>query len=834
MPDSGGTTAFGALLRQQRLIAGLTQATLAERAGLAARTVQDLELGIARPRRETVRRLVDALRLPPEIRARFEAVTPAPRDRARRLDRVATTDAPGVAASRSHLPVPLTSLVGRESDLVALAGLRSARLLSLTGVGGVGKTRLALAAARAAEGDYENGVWLVELAALSESTLVPQAVARALGIAEQARRPLVETLVDVLAARRLLLVLDNCEHLLDACAALVQRLLAGCPDVRVLATSREPLGVDGEVVWRVPPLTVPDGEASTMPTPNPTEYSAMRLFVDRARQIQTGFALTDESVREVVEICRRLDGIPLAIELAAARVSSLAVGQIAARLDDEMALLTRGPRTAAPRHRTLRGTLDWSYDLLAEPEQTLLRRLAVFAGGWTLDAAESICAGDGIDRAGVLDLLSQLVDASLVIVEECSGEARYRLLEPVRQYALGQLQQTADETAVRDRHAIWCLALAERAEPELWLADQLVWFARLEVEHDNLRTALSWSVGAGHDSEVALRLAGALCHFWDMGGYWGEGHQWLDHALQSAANDNGPASVRALTGAGFLAFRAGIGPRDFARATRLHTQALDLAKLNGDTRHVALALSRIAQVAQVQGQYEAARQLHEEALALARHHADKLGIARTLDLMGRLAEWEGDYPRAVMVLEEALTLHRERGDRVSAAWTISMLGLVVRRQGAYERAISLGEESLALYRGLRDRNGLAFVLQNLGRVMHLQGDYARARSMFEESVQLWRDIGSRTQALRSLEGLAGVIGAQGHPDRAVRLLVATETLSASIGRALSRAERDVFDQLLSAARAELDDTEYASACVEGRAMTFDEAVSYALEEFVRS
>ena len=845
MPDSDGTTAFGALLRQQRIAAGLTQGTLAERAGLAARTIQDLERGIAHPRRETVRRLVEVLVPRPEIRADFEAASPSPRNRRGRPNRAPVPResadrhnlVPDLATrlvdwsvGQSRIPEPLTRTVGREGEVVAIAEvLPTTRLLTLTGVGGVGKTRLAIEAARAAHADYPDGVWLVELAALAEPTLVPHTVARVLGIAEQPGRPLIETLAGVLQTRQTLLLLDNCEHLLDGCATLIQQLLMACDGLRVLATSREPLGVDGEVVWRVPPLSVPNGDTASISGADPIEYGAVRLFVDRARLVQPACALTVDSTPAVIEICRRVDGIPLAVELAAARVPFLTVRQIAERLDDQLGLLTHGRRTAVPRQRTLRATLDWSYDLLAEPEQTLLRRLAVFADGWTLEAAETVCAGEDVDRTTVLDLLSRLVDASLVIAGERAGEARYRFLEPVRQYALGRLQETPEETTVRDRHASWCLDLAEQAEPELWMADQIRWFERLEAEHDNLRAALAWSVSTDRDSEVALRLAGALCHFWDMGGYWGEGRQWLDDALRTAANDHGPMTVRALVGAGLLTFRAGIGPGDFSRATMLLTEALELAKMHGDTRHVALALSRIAQVAQVQGHYETARRLHEEALALARRHADQLGIALTLDLIGRLAEWEGDYPRAVMVLDEALALHRDRGDQVSAAWTISMLSLVVRRQGAYERAISLGEESLALYRGLRDRNGLAFVLQNLGRVMNLQGDYARARSTFEESVRLWSDIGSRTQALRSLEGLAGVIGAQGWPDRAVRLLVATETLSASIGRALSRAEQDVYDQLLADARAKLDNDAFATAHAEGRAMSFNQAVAYALE-----
>ena len=358
MPDSEGTTAFGALLRQQRIAAGLTQGTLAERAGLAARTIQDLERGIAQPRRETVRRLVEVLAPRPEIRADFEAVSPAPRDRNTRRDRVPRSDRPADRSesgsdrvihqpdwtgSRVRLPAPLTPIVGREDELAALADLLpSARLLTLTGVGGVGKTRLAVEVARAAEADYADGVWLIELSALADPALVPHAVATALGIADQPGQPLLETVIGVLQSWRILLVLDNCEHLLGGCAALVHRLLTACDGLRVLATSREPLGVDGEVVWRVPPLSVPNGDTVSISDAGPIEYGAVRLFVDRARLVQPVFALTVDSTPVVIEICRRVDGIPLAVELAAARVPFLTVRQIADRLDDQLGLLTHG------------------------------------------------------------------------------------------------------------------------------------------------------------------------------------------------------------------------------------------------------------------------------------------------------------------------------------------------------------------------------------------------------------------------------------------------------------------------------------------------------------
>jgi predicted ATPase len=464
----------------------------------------------------------------------------------------------------------------------------------------------------------------------------------------------------VLRSQHLLLVLDNCEHLLDGCATLIQRLLDDCDGLRVLTTSREPLGIAGELVWRVPSLTVPKADAAIAPVTDLADYGAVGLFVDRARLAQPAFVLTEASAPAVVEICRRVDGIPLAIELAAARIPVLTLGQIAARLDDPLELLTRGPRNSVPRHRTLRATLDWSYDLLPASEQRLLRRLAVFSDGWTLEAAETVGGGNGIVRHEILDLLSRLVDASLVIVEEQADQARYRLLEPVRQYALARLQQATEEAAVRDRHTVWCLALAEQAEPELWKADQLRWFARLEAEHDNLRAALAWSMRAHRDAQIALRLAGALHRFWDIGGYHGEGRHWLEEVLRTAAHQQTTASVKALYGAGLFAHRQ----NDFVRATTLGVQALELARQHGDTWYTVLALTHLARAVEMQQRdYEKARRMHESAVALARGRADWLAIAIALDGLGRLAEYEGDCPRAEVVLGEALALHRERGDR---------------------------------------------------------------------------------------------------------------------------------------------------------------------------
>lgn len=436
-----------------------------------------------------------------------------------------------LGADRHNLPADRTSFVGRGRELAEVKrALAMTRLLTLTGAGGSGKTRLALEVARNLVSSYPDGAWLAELAPLSEGTLLPQVVASSLRVREQPGRALADTLVDHLRKKHLLLVLDNCEHVVDAAARLVDALLSACPRLRILATSREALRTDGEVVWRVPPLSVPDPDK-----PSSVEElgrsEAVRLFLERARYRRQGFELTDGNAGAVAEICQRLDGIPLALELAAARVGVLSAGQISARLDGSLALLRGGGRTILPRHQTLRGALDWSHNFLSEPEKSLFRRLSVFAAGWPLEAAEAVGPGGGVGAGDVLDLLELLVDKSMVVTETGGEDVRrYRLLEPVRQYARERLEESGEAEETRHRHAAFFLMLAEEAEQELTGPAHQAWLERLETEHDNLRAALSWAIDGG-DPELGLRLAAALWLFWYTHGHLAEGRDRLEKAL---------------------------------------------------------------------------------------------------------------------------------------------------------------------------------------------------------------------------------------------------------------------------------------------------------------
>ena len=619
------TSVFGHLLKEYRLAAGLTQEALAERAGVSARNIQHLERGENRPLKDTARRIAAALGLDAREEALLlTAVIPVPRRRG--ADLPAPTSP--VASLRHNLPVALSSFIGRDQEQAKVVALLAThRLVTLTGTGGVGKTRLALAVAEGLVDQYADGVSLVELAPLADPTLVPGAVAQVLGLREEPGRFLLATLTDHLKDQRRLLVLDNGEHLLAACADLASAVLRVCPAVRILVTSREALGVAGEQRYRVPLLSVPDPRH--LPPPELAgSYEAVRLFVERAVERREDFTLTPTNAQAVAAVCARLDGVALAIELAAARVGSLSVEAIAARLDERFRLLTDGARDLPVRQRTLRAALDWSWDLLDPEEQALSARLSVFAGGWTLQAAEVVCAGEWPAAWAVLDGLDALVSKSLVQVDESGeGECRYRLLETVRQYAAERLDQQGGFNDISERHLRWCEALAEEAEPQLRGARQGAWLARLEREHDNLRAALNWAIEGHSAAGAGLRLAARLVRFWMIRGYKFEGRQWLARALAQAENAEPAERARALSGAGTLAASQG----DYGQARPLFEASLALHQALGDVAESARVLTNLGNVAAHLGDYPRARALLEEALALRRGLKDLQGIATTLD-----------------------------------------------------------------------------------------------------------------------------------------------------------------------------------------------------------
>jgi predicted ATPase/DNA-binding SARP family transcriptional activator/DNA-binding CsgD family transcriptional regulator len=725
-----------------------------------------------------------------------------------------------------NLPAPRTSFVGREREIVEIRrALAMSASLTLTGTGGTGKTRLAVEVARDLVGAYPEGIWFVGLAPLTDSDLVVQAVAGVFGVREQQNRPLLGTLADYLRERRLLLVLDNCEHVVDGAARVADALLDVCPRLRILATSREALGVEGEVVWPVQPLSVPDDEHP--PTVEQIEdHESVRLFIERIRQRSAPFEATPANVRAVAEVCRKLEGIPLAIELAAASTKVLAIEQVAERLGDSLKLLTGGGRTTDPRQQTLRATLDWSFDLLEKDEKGLFARLSVFAGGWTLEAAEKVVSGDGIGNDDVLVLLSRLAEKSLVVVESGHGRARYRMLEPVRQYAHEKLEEGGESEEMRRRYAAFFLALAEEAEPRLRGPEDVEWLDRLESEHDNLRAVLLWARDRGK-AGLGLSLAGALWPFWEARGFFDEGRRWLEEILQQAGLVPSVARAKALEGVSWLTFYRG----DTKRAEATAEEGLKLSREEESGRIGATNFLRIlGWIAGVQGHHERAKELLEESLRLSREADDELEIAYSLLELGSTLSALEDPEGAKEIYAEGIALARELGHALVLARFLLSMGYTTLLEGDYKQGAALNEEAASLLRARGSGAGLQLALDNLGWAALLQGDHERARASYEESLVLCKKLGDRMITSESLEGLACVAGARGKAERAARLFGAAVTLREAVGVEHNPAEQALREPYLDTARSQLDEAAWDEAWAEGRVMSMEKAVEYALSK----
>jgi predicted ATPase/DNA-binding SARP family transcriptional activator/DNA-binding CsgD family transcriptional regulator len=735
--------------------------------------------------------------------------------------------------ARHNLPAPMTSFVGREREMVEVKrALSMTRLLTLTGTGGSGKTRLAIEVARDLVGTYPDGVWLVELAPLSEPGLVAQEVANVLGVQEHPNEPRVDTLVEALAGKEMLLVIDNCEHLVDAAARLVDSLLTSCPQLRVLATSREPLDVSGEVNWAVSPLSLPEATNGGLTADALIRYESVRLFVDRARLRLPDFELVQENAEAVARVCRKLDGIPLAIELATARMGAFAVEQVAQRLDVSLDVLTGASRSAAPRQRTLRATIDWSHKLLSEAERAFFRRLSVFAGGWTLEAAEAVCSGGRVEVNDVLNLLGGLVDKSLVVGTSTGVAMRYRMLEPLRQYAREKLEEDGKADEVHNRHAAFFLAVAEEGEPELAEPQQNAWVERLEAEHDNLREALSSVLERG-EGDLRLRFGGALWRFWHTRGYLSEGIRWLERVLAHGDPPASPARVKVLEGMGWLTQAQG----DYERAEATYEEMLELSRLLGDKENIATAFNSLGMVAALRGDNELARTLLTENLEVLEELEEQgnpsapIKRFHALNLLGVLAiREEGDYARGAALWEQSLALAREAGDTDRVGMMLSNLGYPALLQGDHERARQLSEEALD---GARELGSVDFVPTasiNLGLAALGLGEYERAQRSFQEALVMSQDMGRTHQLIEALEGMASLTGAIGKTTRAARLWGAAEAVRKVTGIALPPDEQGLHEPHLALTSSRLGDEAWQEALAEGRAMTLEESVEYALSE----
>jgi predicted ATPase/DNA-binding CsgD family transcriptional regulator len=730
------------------------------------------------------------------------------------------------------MPPELTSFVGRERELSAVRRLlETAPLITLSGAGGSGKTRLALQVARRTVDRFPDGVYFVDLTGLSSRELVQRAVAAVLGVRERPGGSVLQTLQAVLHTSQLLLVLDNCEHLLDACARLIDGLLQVGTGLRVLATSREPLKVAGEVIWPLAPLMYPDS-SSNITQVDLERFEATRLFVERGRARQPDFVPCDVDASAIAAICQRLDGLPLAIELAAARLTVLSCSQLAGRLDEALPLLTTGVRTAPARHQTLRATVDWSHALLTPAEQLVFRRLAVFAGGWNLEAAESICGDDRSKVSGktVLDLLERLVDKSLVVSECEAGERRFRFLETIRQYAAEQLADAGEVDFMRGRHLRWSLAMVVGLVGNgTTVVTSLSAFASLEQEHDNLRSAFRWSIEAA-EIETGLALGAAMYQFWYVHGDYSEGIAWLSELLEHP-KASGPRLQRltALLGIGLLATIHG----RYAEAQEWLSGCLSLADEVGDLDHKSGALHFLGLLAQYRGEHALARADYEQALLIQRQLGSKLDQATILVDLARLDLGTGDSAAAVARGAEALTLARASKFPVGEAAAAQILGRAAHAQGRFSRAQRFLSSSLTLYRQMDHPppHRLGLTLTALGLLALDTGERSRARDYFREALSLAQRVGEALLIATLIEQLGG-LSAGRHPRRAVTLAGAAVAQRQMLGASasdwdLSPKDRARTEEWRQVARRELGDPAFMAAWHAGRVLPLEEAIRVA-------
>ncbi|HEU5441670.1 MAG TPA: tetratricopeptide repeat protein, partial [Ktedonobacterales bacterium] len=712
-----------------------------------------------------------------------------------------------------------------EAAIGCLLGSGDMRLLTLTGPAGIGKTRLAQQVAVHLRRAYHAGVVFVPLTTVSDHTLVLPAIAQALGLHDEPRMPLLDQLKAALAEQEQLLVLDNFEHVVDA-APSIAALLGACPCVNLLVTSRTALRVRGEHEFVVPPLDIPD-LAHLPALEDLAQYAAIALFVHRAQAICPTFTLTFELGPIVAAICARLDGLPLAIELAAARIKVLSPQALLTRLESSLSVLTRGAVDLPAQHQTMRHAIAWSYDLLTEPERRLFRRLGVFAGGWMLEAAEAVCAEPTEQDASVLDRLAVLVDKSLVVSGEgAGGEPRFRLLELIREYALEQLMAAGEEATLRQRHAEYLTAFAETAGTHLFGESQAAWFARLDEEHVNLRAALGWAERSGA-VELGLRLAAALWWFWQVRSHAREGRAWLERLLGLQGEPQRAHELRvraeALRGAGNLAWVQG----DFAAAKTLLEDSLAFHRRIGDVSGQAHALATLGLVADEQGEWDVAVALFEEALTRFRALDDTNQIAKLYNNLAVVAYRREQYDAAVPLCEQSLALHRQTGDQHSVALTLSNLAEALRVRGDRSRAADLLGQSLAVFTELGDKDGIALALNNLGEVVHQQGDLKRASGLQRQSLALAREVSAKRTTYAVLDDLAALGDDLGRPDAACRLLALAAELRARSGVPRSLGNQARYDALLAVVRTRLGEAAFAAEWEIGGRLTLDEAEAMA-------
>jgi predicted ATPase/class 3 adenylate cyclase len=729
-----------------------------------------------------------------------------------------------------NLPTQLTSFIGREQEIDELKKLiTDHRMITLTGSGGAGKTRLALQMAADLLSLFSGGVWFVELAPLVDPALVVQTLLTVFKLREdpQGHRTSLEILQDYLRSRTLLLILDNCEHLIEACAQVSERLLRACPKLKILASSREALGIPGEISYRVPSLRTPS-PAELLNLEHPLEIDSIRLFVERGTTAKPDFHLTIENTLFVAQICSRLDGIPLAIELAAARVKVLSPEQIASRLDDRFRLLTGGARTALPRQQTLRAMIDWSYSLLSDPEKTVFRRLAVFTGGWTIEAAEFVC-GEGRQGPDILDLMARLVDKSLVISEESSSGIRYHRLETIRQYSRERFFETDEVETIRDRHLAYYVKLAEEIERGLQRPARKLWAQRSEADQENLQTAIEW--GLNRDPESSLRIAVSMIFGISFGGYSVRGFGWLRDrmsAMESTLPVLPPAlRAKSLNAMAFVSFSVGqeLNAYDYAEQSIAYYRQLE------DKSGLAPALLAASLSLESVGKLDQAETALKEALALAQSEENRFVISWVLNTLARVtARLHGDMQAAWDLTEEALRLSNDVEMTGLVADVYEMRGFLAAFSGRYEEARLWFEKAMDAF---RDVGANFSVLLNKSNLAHLErqfGHHQQALERYRETIVGFRDIGQLGAVAHQLECFGFLAMAGDQNERALKLFAAAEALREKVDSPMTSEEQTYFDEQIKVLRQKIDARQFDRIWTTGRALTMEQALELALEE----
>jgi predicted ATPase/DNA-binding XRE family transcriptional regulator len=850
------TISFGTWLRQKRRALDLTQKAFADQIGCAEITVRRMEADEYKPSKELAFVLFEKLGIPEPERSQWISF-------ARGVSDVPSPSNTLLKKSITNLPAALTTFIGREKEQAAVIHLIAKhRLVTLTGSGGVGKTRLSIKVGEQIVGNYVDGVWLVQLATILDPLLVSRTTAIALGLRAKSRRPVIDILCDYLREKNLLIILDNCEQLVNACAKMTNQILHAAPNVRILATSREAFGMEGELTYRVPSLGVP--ETQSLPQVDTLiQYEAVKLFVDRATSAVPAFTVTNDNISFIAQICYRLDGIPLAIELAAAKVRVLSIEQITDRLDDRFRLLIGGNRTALARYQTLRATIDWSYNLLTPREQVLLRRLSVFVGGWTLESAESICEGGSVKTEDVLYMLEQLINKSLVIVEEAGQAARYRMLETIRQYAREKLAESGEGKVVRSRHLDFFLAIALRFKHEVHGSQALNWMKRVNTEHDNLREAMN---GAGEAGEAlsGLRLGAALHYYWLAQGYWGLGRELLERLLaRPEAAGHTLARADALNLAGDLATQLGDlkaartlleeskaiglelseeGKRSLGWARMLlgqswmgHNTAMAQHELNqsivllreaGEAWRLAIALLLRGGLAGDQGDLVQAHEFFSESLAILQKNGDTWTAALPTQSLGWVFYCLGEYTIASAHLQQALAIYRTAEDKNDIPGPLAHLGSIAVLEGNDDQATRYFDERLVLARELMNKAMIANALCDLGIVTGHLGDFARSTALLHEGLRLSQEIDNMYLIAACLAGLTSI---QQKPHRAAQMLAASRAAFERSGRFIEPLYRVEHERAESRIREVLNAQDFGKFSEEGYAMRVEQVIALALE-----